>query len=100
MVGVDLLEATFGGAGAAYPVLFAAYLVGLGVVGAGVAAAVRKRDGGSARRLGAAGAFALVGAGSLLFALAVLVGTDQLEPVGITAAAGLLMLALAAWLAG
>lgn len=100
IVGFDLLEVTFGSAGTAYQVLFAAYLVGLGIVGAGIAAAARQFDGVSAWRLAPAGAFAVVGVLSLLFALAVLVGTDQLEPVAITGATGLVLLALAAVLAG
>lgn len=100
VVGFDVLEVTFGSAGPAYPVLFGAYLAGLGIVGAGIAAALRARDGDSAWRLATAGAFALVGVLSLLFALGVLVGTGQWEPVAITGATGLVLLAVAGWLAG
>lgn len=101
IVGFDVLESAFGSAGSAYQVLFAAYLIGLGLAGAGIAAAVREHDGdASAWRLGAASAFALVGTGGLLFALAVLVGTGQWQPAAIAGAGGLVLLALAGWLAG
>lgn len=100
VVGFDLLEVAFGSAGGAYEVLFAAYLVGLGLVGAGIAGVLRARSDGSPWRFATAGAFALVGSFSLLFGLAVLVGTGQWEPMAITGVAGLVMLALAGWLAG
>lgn len=99
VVGFDALEVAFGSAGGAYEALFAAYLVGLGLVGAGIAAALRARDGGPAWRLATAGAVAVVGTLSLLFGLAVLVGTGQWAPVAITGVAGLVLLALAGWLA-
>lgn len=100
VVGFDALEVAFGSAGGAYEVLFAAYLVGLGLLGAGIAGVLRARDGDSAWRVATAGALAVVGTISLLFGLAVLVGTDQWAPVAITGAAGLVLLALAGWLAG
>jgi hypothetical protein len=84
-------------------VLFAAYLVGLGLAGATVAGAVRSRDlgaGRSAWRLGAVGALGLVGVLALLFALTVLVGTDQWRPVAITGLTGVALLAVAVQLAG
>ncbi|AHZ21893.1 hypothetical protein E6P09_08145 [Haloferax mediterranei ATCC 33500] len=101
IVGFDVIEAVFGSAGANYDVLFAAYLVGLGVVGAGVAQVVRQNSKGTDIhwwRLGAASALALLGVVSLLFAAMVLFTTTQLTPVYVTGAAGLVFLALAAWL--
>lgn len=43
VVGFDLLEATFGSTGGDYAVLFAAYLFGLGLIGAAVAHTFRRR---------------------------------------------------------
>ena len=103
VVGFDVLEAVFGSAGRNYNVLFGAYLVGLGVLGAVVAAGVRRVTMDSSRsalRLGAAGALSLVGGISLLVAVAVLVGTSQLAPILITGVTGLVMLGVAGWLAG
>ncbi|PSQ47688.1 hypothetical protein BRD15_06815 [Halobacteriales archaeon SW_6_65_15] len=84
VVGFDVLEAVFGSAGKNYDLLFGAYLVGLGVLGAVIAAGVRRLTPDSSRstlRLGAA-------------------GTSQLAPVLITGATGLVMLGVAGWLAG
>jgi mannose/fructose/N-acetylgalactosamine-specific phosphotransferase system component IID len=109
VVGFDVLEAVFGSAGQNYDVLFAAYLVGLGVVGGLVASLVRGQMGERIRRpdsaraalrLGVAGALAVVGVISLLFASVVLLGTSQLAPVLITGVTGLVMLGVAGWLAG
>jgi hypothetical protein len=103
VVGFDVLEAVFGSAGKNYDLLFGAYLVGLGVLGAVVAAGVRRLTPDSSRstlRLGAAGALSVVGGISLLVAAAILVGTSQLAPVLITGATGLVMLGVAGWLAG
>ncbi|NHN40678.1 hypothetical protein G9C85_03380 [Halorubellus sp. JP-L1] len=101
IVGFDLLEVAFGSAGDHYDLLFAAYLLALGVAGATVAHALS----GLARdvprwRVGVAGALSIVGVLSLLFALSVLLGTSQTTPVLVTAAAGLVMLAVAGWLVG
>lgn len=102
IVGFDILEVTVGSAGAYYPVLFGAYLFGLGLTGAVVVHTVRNSSGVDlpSWRLGAAGAFTMVGILALLFALGVLLGTSQMTPVVITGAVGLLLLALAGWLAG
>lgn len=93
----------FGPVGAHYGILFAGYLLGLGLVGATVAAAVRTRARNidiPSLRLGAAGTLAVLGMLSLLFALSVLVQTAQWEPVHITGVFGLVTLALSGWLAG
>lgn len=103
VVGFDLLEMAFGSVGAYYDVLFAAYLLGLGLVGAAVAHVFQGWTRETERpgwRFGVAGALAVVGALSLLFGLAVSLGTDQWAPTLITGAAGLVMLALASWLGG
>lgn len=103
IVGFDLLELIFGSAGSSYHVLFAVYLLGLGLVSAIVSHTIR----GIARdtdvpswRLGMAGALTVVGGLSLLFALSIFLGTSQREPVLITGTTGLFMLALAGWLVG
>lgn len=103
VVGFDVLEVVFGAAGRNYDLLFAAYLVGLGVISGGVAAVVRrwtKDSSRSALRLGVAGALTVVGAISLSLAVAILLRTSQLAPVLITGATGLVMLGVAGWLAG
>jgi hypothetical protein len=103
IVGFDMLEVTFGSAGAYYPVLFGAYLVGLGVAGAVVVHTFRRWTSEAdlpSWRLGVAGAFTVVGALSLLFALSILIGTSQMDAVVITGVTGLIFLALAGWLAG
>lgn len=103
VVGFDLLEVVFGPAGAGYPVLFAAYLLGLGLVSAAVSYALRRRGSAlpsSSLRPLVAGALALVGALSLLVAVGVLLGSAQREPVLITATTGAVLLVLAGWLAG
>ncbi|AKU07120.1 hypothetical protein [Haloferax gibbonsii] len=100
IVGFDALEVAFGSAGAGYDLFFAAYLVGLGVVAAGVSRVVRgksKTTGLAWWRVGAASALALVGVISLLFALLVLVNGVQFTPVLVTGGAGIALLALAAW---
>lgn len=102
IVGFDMLEVTFGSAGTYFDVLFAAYLLGLGLVGAVLVHALRTRTHESVPswRLGVAGALIVVGVLALLFALAVLYGSTQLTPVLITGTTGLILLALAGWLAG
>ncbi|WP_148413249.1 hypothetical protein [Haloferax sp. KTX1] len=100
IVGFDALEVAFGSAGAGYDVLFAAYLVGLGVVGAAIARTVRENSKATDLawwRLGAASALALVGVISLLFALSVLANGVQVTPVLVAGGAGVALLALAAW---
>ena len=85
------------------PALFGAYLVGLGVVTAAAAEAVRngaERTGRSALRIGVAGALALVGVLSLVFTVAIAFQTSQREPVVTAGAAGLALLALAGWIGG
>lgn len=101
IVGFDALESVFGAVGRGYPVVFGAYLIGLGLIGATVAHLLRDRlDGEPWWRLAAAGAFGVVGALSLLFCGFILVGTTQGEPVLITGVTGVAFLAAAAWLAG
>ncbi|RDZ45964.1 hypothetical protein C5B86_09510 [Haloferax sp. Atlit-19N] len=100
IVGFDALEVAFGSAGAGYDLRFAAYLVGLGVVAAGVSRVVRgksKTAGLAWWRVGVASALAVVGVISLLFALLVLVNGVQFTPVLVTGGAGIALLALAAW---
>jgi hypothetical protein len=101
VVGFDVLEGVFGSAGSYYYLLFAAYVLGLGVVGGAVATVARGRSRDvAAWRVGVAGAVGVVGALSLLYGAILLVATSQLVPVGITGGVGLAMLAVAAWLAG
>ncbi|KTG17181.1 hypothetical protein [Haloferax profundi] len=103
VVGFDLIELTFGSAGSNYDLLFAAYIVGLGVVGAAVAHGLRlwvRESDRSQWRLGAAGAMAIVGTLSLLFGLRILLVSTQWTPVLVTGAAGIVSLALAGWLSG
>lgn len=101
IVGFDLLEVVFGSAGNNYDLLFAVYLLGLGLVGAIVAHVLSGLAEDTPRwRVGVAGAVSVVGALSLLFALSVLLGTSQITPVLVTAAAGLVMFAVAGWLVG
>ncbi|WP_232702518.1 hypothetical protein [Halobacterium wangiae] len=103
LVGFGVLDRTVGPSSASHPVLFAAYLLALGFVGATVAHVLSTRVTPLRRpwwRVGVAAALALVGVLSLGFAVAVLLGTSQLEPVLVTGAAGLLLLGLASWLSG
>ena len=96
IVGFDLLEVIFGSAGNNYDLLFAVYLLGVGLVGAAVAHVLSGLAQDIPRwRVGVAGAFSVLGILSLLFALNVLLGVSQLTPALITAAAGLVMLAFA-----
>lgn len=103
IVGFDAVERVFGGAGAAHSLLFAVYVFGLGSVGAAIAGRLRSRSGRTPRpwwRTGMAGAVAVLGSLSLLFAVGLLIGTGQRVPVLITGTAGTTMLAVAGWLAG
>ena len=101
IVGFDLLEVVFGSAGNNYDILFAVYLLGLGIVGASVTHVLSGLAQDFPRwRSGVAGAFSVVGILSLVFALNVFLGTSQIVPVLTTAAAGLVMLAFAGWLVG
>ncbi|WP_396613153.1 hypothetical protein ACH9L7_07805 [Haloferax sp. S1W] len=103
IVGFDLLEVVFGPVRSNFDLVFAAYIVGLGLVSAIVAQLARlggERTDLPQWRLGAAGAIAIVGVLSLLFAANILVSTTQTTPVLITGTAGVVMLALAGWLAG
>lgn len=103
VVGFDALEGVFGSAGSSYRVLFAAYLVGLGVAAGTAAHFVRtwsNEAGLPSWRVGLAGTFALVGALSLAFATAILFGTAQLGPVFVAGTTGVVLLGLAGWLVG
>lgn len=102
IVSFAALERVFGSAGPYYYLLFAVYLLGLGIAGAVVSTVLRKQSREtnlSEWRIGMAGALAVVGIISIFFGLVTLVGTSQLTPVLITGVAGLIMLALARWLA-
>lgn len=102
IVEFDMLEVTFGSADEYYYVLFAAYLLGLGLAGAVLVHILRTRTPETVPswRLGVAGALIVVGTLSLLFALVVLFGSSQFTPVLITGATGLILLALAGWFVG
>lgn len=103
IVGFDALESVFGSAGPNYDLLFAVYILGLGVIGAAVSIGLREQSrstGLSWWRLGVAGALAVVGFLSILFGAVILAGTSQLAPVVITGITGMGLLLLAAWLAG
>lgn len=103
VVGFDVLEAAFGSAGRNYDVLFVAYLLGVGVVGAAIAYVLRKQVGETdvpGWRFGAAGALVVVGALSLSFALNVLLGSGWVTPVLVTGATALVLLGVAGWLVG
>lgn len=103
VVGFDALEGLFGSAGSAYPLLFAVYIFGLGLSGAAIATVLRTRSRETNRslwRVGMAGALGVVGTISILYGLVILVNTSQLVPVLITGVVGVILLALAGWLAG
>lgn len=106
VVGFDRIEVLVGSAGANYQLLFYTYLAGLGLLAAGAAQGFRSADTDApAWRLGLASALGLIGAMSLLFALAVLPTVDgltheALAPVLITGSVALACFALAAWLVG
>lgn len=103
IVGFDVLEGLFGSAGSAYPLLFAAYILGLGVSGAAIATVLRTQSRETSRslwRVGMAGALGVVGTISILYGVVILVRTSQLVPVLITGVVGVILLALAGWLAG
>lgn len=103
IVGFDMLEGVLGPVQSNFDLVFGLYLVGLGLVGAAVVTGVRETTGDRGRpawQSGVAGALAVVGVLSLVFALFVLFGSTQLDPVLITGAVGLVFLALAAWLVG
>jgi hypothetical protein len=103
IVGFDALESVFGSAGPNYDLLFAVYILGLGVIGAAVSMGLREQSrstGLSWWRFGVAETLAVVGFLSILFGAVILAGTSQLVPVVITGITGLGLLLLAAWLAG
>jgi hypothetical protein len=103
IVGFDALEGLFGSVGSAYPLLFAVYILGLGVSGAAIATVLRvqSRETNLSRwRVGMAGALGVVGMISILYGIVILINTSQLVPVLITGIVGVILLALAGWLAG
>jgi|AntDeeMetageno50_2_1112565.scaffolds.fasta_scaffold02092_6 hypothetical membrane protein len=103
VMGFGMLEGALGPVQSNFDLVFGLYLVGLGLVGASVVTGLRRVTGERGRpawQSGVAGALAVVGVLSLLFALFVLFGSTQLDPVLITGAVGLVLLALAAWLVG
>jgi chromate transport protein ChrA len=97
VAGFDLLENAFGSAGAAYPVLFGVYLVGLGLVAATAAHLVRRyAPEVEGWRLGVGSALALVGTGGLLIALV----SGEWDVLATTGSIGLVLLGMATWLLG
>lgn len=101
VVGFDVLEGAFGPAGGNYEVLFAGYLVGVGVVGGTIAHYGRRwaADAESPSwRVGLAGGLAVVGVGALAFAAAVAVRLSEPTPALVTGTTGLVLLGLAGWL--
>lgn len=103
VVGFGLVTAVLEPVGAGGDVVLAAYLVGLGLASAAVSHVVRRSVSAghlAGLRVVVASALALVGVLSLAFALAILLGTSQWEPVVLTTAIGLLLLGIAGWLAG
>ncbi|UTF54538.1 hypothetical protein [Natronosalvus rutilus] len=105
VVGFGVLEeaVAVGFADANPSILFAAYVLVLGLVGAAIASLARGRvpDSGLAWvRPGVAGALAVVGALSTLLAISILLTTTQREPVVVTGVAGLILLGLASVIAG
>lgn len=98
VVGFDVLENVFGSAGSSYALLFALYIIGLGLVGGLLAHAIKVVSGRSdvpEWRLGLAAGFAVVGVIAFLFAVLVYTGTMQSEPVMIATATGVVLLVLA-----
>lgn len=103
IVGFDVLEGLFGAAGSNYYLLFALYLLGLGVSGAALSTVLRTQSRQadlSIWRVGMAGALAVVGLISLLYGGVILAGTTQLTPGLITGVVGIVLLVLAGWLGG
>ena len=103
IMGFGMLEGVLGSVQSNFDLVFGLYLVGLGLTGAAVVTVFREVTGERGRpawQSGVAGALAVVGVLSLVFALFVLSGSTQLTPVLITGAVGLVFLALAAWLVG
>lgn len=102
IVGFDVLERTFGAAGQYYYIWFSLYLGAIGLVGAGVTQVLRRRgtDELPGWRLAAGSALAVVGVMAVVFGVAVLAGTGQLNPFLITGAAGAVLLVLAAVVGG
>lgn len=102
IVGFDMLEGVFGPVSIDFELVFGLYLVGLGLVGAGVVQGLRTvaPETVPGWRLGVAGALTVVGVLSLSFALAISFQISYNAPVLITGATGLILLALAGWLAG
>lgn len=95
----DVLEAALGPVETNFELVFAAYLLGLGLVGGAIAQGVRRlAPDADGWRVGAAGAFVIVGAMALAVAAIILANTDQLVPVLITAATGLAAFGLAGYL--
>lgn len=95
----DVLEAALGPVETNFELVFAAYLLGLGLVGGAIAQGVRRlAPDADGWRVGAAGALVIVGAMALAIAAIVLVNTDQIAPVLITGATGLAAFGLAGYL--
>lgn len=99
IVGFDLLESVFGPVQSAFYVVFALYIVALGVAGAGLASGFRRIAGRTslpAWRIGIAAALTVVAVIALGFGAMVYSGTMQSEPVQILGTTGVVLLALAA----
>ncbi|MFC7204109.1 hypothetical protein ACFQJC_11340 [Haloferax namakaokahaiae] len=103
MVGFGVIDTLAGPITANYDLWFGVYLVALGLGAGAFAGLLRtasRRADLPAWRVAVAGAAAVVGVLSLLFALGVLFTSTQVTPVLITATTAVFFFALAAWLAG
>lgn len=99
VVGFDMLEGVFGPVRSSFDLVFALYLVALGVLGAVLAHGFRmvaSKTSLPAWRVGIAAGLSIIAAISFLFAAVVYSGTTQSEPVRILVATGIVLVVLAA----
>ncbi|GAB3691826.1 hypothetical protein GCM10028857_29680 [Salinarchaeum chitinilyticum] len=102
IVGFDLLEVAFGSVGTYYDVVFAAYLLGVGVVGAATAHVIRNQadaTGIPKWRFAVASVFVVVGGAALFFAVFISPEAGRIS-VLITGTTAVVLLGLAGWLTG